>query len=164
MKRRQAGLPFRIIRGQRDEDADPPHSLGLRARCERPSGSAATEKRNELASPHSITSSARASRIGDRLRLSPSRALRRARQEESMITVLYQLQASLRLSGASISPGETGNFVNSWQAVLRVIGCSVPSLSRRCFGAAVGDEFCRNTSDQRRPLHRPFHPLLALLL
>ncbi len=31
-------------------------------------------------------------------------------------------------------------------------------------GASVGDRFCRNTSDQRWPLHRPFHPLLALLL
>jgi hypothetical protein len=29
VKRCQAGLPFRIIRGQRDEDADPFHPLAL---------------------------------------------------------------------------------------------------------------------------------------
>jgi hypothetical protein len=52
----------------------------------------------------------------------------------------------------------------SGRRVLRVIGQFVLSLSRRCFGAAVGDKFCRNTSDQRWPLHRPFHPLLALSL
>ena len=38
------------------------------------------------------------------------------------------------------------------------------SLSRRCFGTSVGDKFCRDTSDQRWPLHSPFHPLLALFL
>src|SRR5262249_55841335 len=52
----------------------------------------------------------------------------------------------------------------SGRRVLRVIGHFVLSLSRRCFGASVGDKFCRNTSDQRWPLHRPFHPLLSLFL
>ena len=46
--------------------------------------------------------------------------------------------------------------------VLRVIGDFVLSLSRRCFRASVGDKFCRNTSAQRWPLHRPFDPFLAL--
>src|SRR6266516_1805349 len=62
MKRRQAGLPFWIIRGQRDEDADPPHPLGLRARRERPRNRRAAEKRDERAPLHSITSSARCCR------------------------------------------------------------------------------------------------------
>src|SRR5215471_14727003 len=48
--------------------------------------------------------------------------------------------------------------------ILRIIGYFVLSLSRRCFGASVGNRFCRNTSDQRWPIHRPFHPLLALFL
>ena len=48
--------------------------------------------------------------------------------------------------------------------ILRIIGHFVISLSRRCFGASVGDRFCRNTSDQRWPLHRSFHSLLALFL
>ena len=47
--------------------------------------------------------------------------------------------------------------------VLRVIRHFVLPLSRRCFGASVGDGFCRNTQD-RWPLHRPFHPVLALFL
>ena len=34
----------------------------------------------------------------------------------------------------------------------------------RCFSASVGNKFCRNASDQRWPLHRSFHPLLALFL
>ena len=48
--------------------------------------------------------------------------------------------------------------------VLRVIGHFVLSLPRRCFGASVGDKFCRNTPDQWRPLYRPFHPVFALFL
>src|SRR6266567_8216540 len=44
------------------EHADAPHSLGLlRARRERPCNGRAAEQRDELAAPHSITSSARAS-------------------------------------------------------------------------------------------------------
>jgi len=52
----------------------------------------------------------------------------------------------------------------SSRRVLRVIRRFVLFLSRRCFGASVGDKLYRNTSDQRRPLYRPFHPLLALFL
>src|SRR5215813_814818 len=48
--------------------------------------------------------------------------------------------------------------------ILRIIGHFVLSLSRRCFGASVRDRFCRDTSDQRWALHRPFHPLFALFL
>jgi hypothetical protein len=45
--------------------SDPPHPLGLlRARGERPCRRRAAEKREELAPPHSITSSARASSEG----------------------------------------------------------------------------------------------------
>src|SRR5262249_23615120 len=61
-------------------------------------------------------------------------------------------------------PAKQGLSQISGRRVLRVIGHFVLSLSRRCFGASVGDKFCRNTSDQRWPLHRPFHPLLALFL
>jgi hypothetical protein len=35
----------------------------------------------------------------------------------------------------------------SGRRVLRVIGHFILSLSRRCFGATVGDKFRRNTSD-----------------
>src|SRR5262249_6837766 len=52
----------------------------------------------------------------------------------------------------------------SGRRILRVIGHLVLSLSRRCFGASFGDKFYRDTSDQRWPLHSPFHPLLALFL
>src|SRR5215472_13265613 len=52
----------------------------------------------------------------------------------------------------------------SGRRVLRVIRHFVLSLSRRCFGASVGDRFCRNTQDQCWPLLSPFHPLLALFL
>jgi hypothetical protein len=42
------------------EHADTPHPLALlRARRERPRGGRAAEQRDELATPHSITSSAR---------------------------------------------------------------------------------------------------------
>ena len=65
---RDAGLPFRIVRGQRHEHADAPHPLALlRARRERPRRRAA-EERDELAALHSITSSARASSEGGTVR------------------------------------------------------------------------------------------------
>jgi hypothetical protein len=48
----------------------------------------------------------------------------------------------------------------SGRRLLRVIRQFVLFLSRRRFGAAVGDKFYRNTSGQRCPLHRPFHHLL----
>src|SRR5262249_23462600 len=59
MKRREERLESRIVRGGRQEHADAPHALGLlRMRRERPCARAA-EKGDELASLHSITSSAR---------------------------------------------------------------------------------------------------------
>src|SRR5262245_27849651 len=58
-ERRDAGSAFRIVRGGAHKHPDAPHPLLLRARCERPRGGGAAEKRYELASFHSITSSAR---------------------------------------------------------------------------------------------------------
>src|SRR5262249_51947681 len=65
-RRPDPGLKVRIVRGRVQEHADAPHFFALlRAgsgqgpRCRR-----AAKKRDELASPHSITSSARASRVG----------------------------------------------------------------------------------------------------
>src|SRR5262249_18574076 len=59
-KRCELRLGFRITH----QHADPPHPLGLlRARHERPRGRAA-EQRDERATLHSITSSARASSVG----------------------------------------------------------------------------------------------------
>jgi hypothetical protein len=50
LKRRDAVLCFRIVRGQRHEHADVPHSLGLlRVRRKRPNSRRAC-KRDELAS------------------------------------------------------------------------------------------------------------------
>src|SRR6266436_58770 len=57
---REASLRFRIVLGEPHQHADPPHPLALlRARRERPRGSRAAEHRDEPASVHSITSSAR---------------------------------------------------------------------------------------------------------
>src|SRR6516164_6801085 len=59
---RDAGLPYRIVRGEWHDHADAPHPFALlRARRERPGDRCAAEKRDELAPRHSITSSARAS-------------------------------------------------------------------------------------------------------
>ena len=82
-----------------------------------------------------------------------------------MIIAFYVAAAlSSWLSVVSISPGKKGLSQISGRRILRIIGHFVLSLSRRCFGAFVGDRFCRNTADQRWPLHRPLHPLLALFL
>src|SRR5262249_55531748 len=60
-ERPHAGLRFRIVRSIRHQHADPPHPVALlRAHRERPRRRAA-EQRDELAPPHSITSSAMAS-------------------------------------------------------------------------------------------------------
>src|SRR5262249_49516929 len=57
-------LKFRVALGMRHQHADLPHPFALlRARRERPCHRAA-EKRDELAPPHSITSSARADSVG----------------------------------------------------------------------------------------------------
>ena len=59
------------------EHADAPHPLGLlRARRERPRRRRAAEQRDELAPPHSITSSARASSVGGTSRPSALAVLR----------------------------------------------------------------------------------------
>src|SRR5262249_58338227 len=56
-KCRDAGLSFQIILGNSQQHTNPPHPLTLlRARRERPRRSPA-DQRDELASPHSITSS-----------------------------------------------------------------------------------------------------------
>jgi hypothetical protein len=52
-KRRAAGLPFRIVRGQVHEHPDAPHALGLlRARDERPPDRRAAEKGDKFPPPH----------------------------------------------------------------------------------------------------------------
>ena len=52
-ERRDAGLSFRIVRGQVHEHADAPHPLALlRARRERPRSRRAAEQRDELAPLH----------------------------------------------------------------------------------------------------------------
>src|SRR5215831_1359071 len=62
---REASLGFRIVLGERHEHADAPQSLALlRARYQRPRGRRAPEQRDELASSHSITSSARTRSVG----------------------------------------------------------------------------------------------------
>src|SRR5262249_187745 len=59
-----AGLKFWIVGGRGQQYADASNAAGLlRPRCQRP-GSRAAEKRDELASPHSITLSASASSVG----------------------------------------------------------------------------------------------------
>ena len=58
------------------EEADHRHRRLLRARRERPRCRRATEQRDELAPPHSITSSARASSVGGTVRPSALAVLR----------------------------------------------------------------------------------------
>src|SRR5215467_10773278 len=66
-----ASLILSIIRNGGHEYADAPHALALlRARRERPRCRCAAEQRDELAPPHSITSSARASSVGGTVRTS----------------------------------------------------------------------------------------------
>src|SRR5262249_24725233 len=61
---RNVALGLRVVRGGVHHDADTPHPLGLlRARCKRPRRRAAKQG-DELAPPHSITSSARARSVG----------------------------------------------------------------------------------------------------
>src|SRR5215468_5840693 len=66
----------RAILAQPAQHADAPHAFALlRARRERPCHRAA-EQRDELASPHSITSSARASSVGGMVRPSALAVIR----------------------------------------------------------------------------------------
>ena len=64
---RNADLPFRIVSAERRERPDAPHALQLlRMRGERPHDRRTAEQADELAaSDHSITSSARASNVGE---------------------------------------------------------------------------------------------------
>src|SRR5262249_13370229 len=65
----EACLHSRIILGIARQHADPSYLLGLlRARRERPGRRRAAEQRYERAPFHSITSSARASKVGGRVR------------------------------------------------------------------------------------------------
>src|SRR5262249_40110247 len=76
-QRREAGLSFRIVRWQVHEHADAPHPLALlRPRREWPRGGRAAEQRDELATLHSITSSAVASRPAGMVRPSARAVLR----------------------------------------------------------------------------------------
>src|SRR5262249_16247759 len=80
---RDAGLPLTIgLRVKRDQHADPPGLL--RPHCERPRSRRAAEQRDELAAlhAHSITSSARASRLSGKVSPSALAVLR-------LITVSY---------------------------------------------------------------------------
>ena len=87
------------------------------------------------------------------------------RQEDGMITVLY---IALGLVAA------VGSLYFAWQSqefrkflaggILRVIGSFILPLPRRRCRAVVGNRFCRDTRAQWRPLHRAFHPLLAVFL
>jgi hypothetical protein len=53
MKRRDAGLKYRIVRGGGHEHANPSHPVSLlRTRCERPYDRCAAKKRDELAPLH----------------------------------------------------------------------------------------------------------------
>jgi hypothetical protein len=77
-KHYDAGLRFRIVRGDCHEDADPTHPISLlRPRRERPRDRRAAEKRDELAAAaHSITSSAATSNLSGTARPSALAVLR----------------------------------------------------------------------------------------
>src|SRR5262249_60568755 len=75
-------LGFRIIHCEIHQDADPTLSIRLlRARGERPRCRAA-EKRDELAPPHSMTWSARATTVGGTVRPSGLAGLRLAKNSK----------------------------------------------------------------------------------
>src|SRR5262249_9105322 len=68
-ERREPRLRFGVALGSRRDDPDPPHPFGpLRPRRERPRRRRTAQQRYELASFHSITSSARASSVGGTVR------------------------------------------------------------------------------------------------
>src|SRR5262249_37067626 len=76
-ERSMANLSLGIILGEIREHADAPHPLALlRDRRERPRRRRAAEQRDELASLHSITSSARARSVGGTARRSALAVLR----------------------------------------------------------------------------------------
>src|SRR5262245_59264084 len=77
LERGQAGLIFGIVLRSRHQHADPAHPLRLlRVPGERPRSRRAAEQRDELATFHSITSSARASSGGGTVRPSALAVLR----------------------------------------------------------------------------------------
>src|SRR5262249_25672248 len=101
------------------EDSDCWHRWLLRARCERPRDGRAAEKRDELASLHSITSSARVSSVacfkrpavqkpdhGDRrlLRARRERPRRRAAEQRDEVAAVNH---SITSSAATSRPGGT---------------------------------------------------------
>src|SRR5262245_43638864 len=70
-------LPYGAASRAMHQHADPAHALALLpARRERPRGRRAAEQRDELAASHSITSSARASRLSGTVRPSAFAVLR----------------------------------------------------------------------------------------
>src|SRR4029077_8602798 len=76
-KRDDTRQHFGVVLGVYVQERDASHALRLlRARRERPRGRRAPEQRDESAAPHSITSSARASRLSDTVRLSAFAFLR----------------------------------------------------------------------------------------
>jgi hypothetical protein len=54
-KSRQAGVSFRIVRGEWREHADAPHPLALLRACGERQRSRAAEQRDEVATPHGST-------------------------------------------------------------------------------------------------------------
>src|SRR6516225_7525298 len=71
------GASFPVALGIRHQHAHPPHTLALLRACrERPRRRRPTEKHDERAAPHSITSSARASSVGGMVRPSALAVLR----------------------------------------------------------------------------------------
>src|SRR5262249_60389412 len=76
-ERRHAPALFRIVFSQVRKHTDPPHPLRLLCpRRKRPRRRSATEQRDELAPLHSITSSARASKLSGTMRPSALAVLR----------------------------------------------------------------------------------------
>src|SRR5262249_2478524 len=78
LERRDKGLPFGIpLRTAARQETDPTHLIGLlRLRHKRPRRCRATDKRDERATFHSITSSARAMSVGGTVRPSAFAVLR----------------------------------------------------------------------------------------
>jgi len=80
-ERGQVVMKFRVVLGMRHQHADPPFPLGLlRVRDERPRGRRAAEQRDELATFHSITSSASANNLSGISRPSAFAVLRLIRK------------------------------------------------------------------------------------
>jgi membrane associated rhomboid family serine protease len=81
-----------------------------------------------------------------------------------MIIALYIAAAIIMAVGSLYFAWRSRDFRKFLAGAFFVSSGILFSLSRRCFGASVGDRFCRNTPDQRCLLHRPFHLLLALFI